>query len=424
MNDLDLMTNKFKIIADKSTSMMWIAGKDTQFNWFNKCWLKYRGRSLKMEVDNGWIEGIHEDDRQRYNEEYLQYFESCEPFLIEYRLRRFDGEYCWILDLATPLYDKEKIFIGYKGVCFDISLRKGLDEELRMDAMAFKSQQGMLITDDKNIVIRVNEAFTKLMGYRPEDIVGKNPNILRSGRHDSKFFTEMWRIVLSEGFWQGEIWNRCCDGELIPLLLAVTAVEDTSGNITHYVGSFADLSQRVEEESVLRSLAFYDPLTGLANRRLLSDRLELAFAKSARSKCFGALLFIDLDFFKALNDKLGHLVGDELLESVAKRLIDTMREEDTIARFGGDEFVVLLEDLGAHYDEAKRDSISLAEKLHLALNSPYTLNQEAQTEWDISASIGVTLFFGHESSGEAVLEKADKALYVAKKEGRNVVKFL
>jgi diguanylate cyclase (GGDEF)-like protein len=184
------------------------------------------------------------------------------------------------------------------------------------------------------------------------------------------------------------------------------------------------LSQQIAKESVLRDLAFYDPLTGLANRRLLSDRLDVAFSKSARSGSYGAVLFIDLDNFKAMNDKFGHARGDDLLETVASRLTKSIREEDTVARYGGDEFVVLLEDLGKNLEEAGNLAQLLAEKLHIALNILYTINLETPVDLNVSPSIGVTLFLGHDRSIDDTLERADKALYEAKNAGRDTVRFL
>ncbi|NOR71014.1 MAG: diguanylate cyclase [Methylomarinum sp.] len=207
----------------------------------------------------------------------------------------------------------------------------------------------------------------------------------------------------------------------MPLLLTITSVENEANITTHYVGCFTDISQRVKNENELHDLAFYDPLTGLANRRLMIDRLNVAFIKSARSLKYGAVLFIDLDQFKALNDQHGHSQGDVMLEKVADRLTVSMREGDTVSRFGGDEFVVLLDDVGDTNEKAQALALEIAEKLRIALNHPYTLHAPSMFEWSISPSIGVTLFINHEKSVETVLKEADQAMFVAKKAGRNRV---
>jgi len=232
----------------------------------------------------------------------------------------------------------------------------------------------------------------------------------------------MWQTLQRDGFWQGEIWNRRKNGEIFPEWLTITSVRDHKGKIKNYVGAFSDITQRVADETEIRNLAFYDPLTGLANRRLLTDRLGHAFATSLRSRSFGALLFIDLDHFKELNDTLGHAQGDRLLELVAERLSVSVREEDTVSRFGGDEFVVLLEGLDCDRGNAAGKAKAIAEKLRTELNVPYKLQATQANDWCCTPSIGVALFLGHDEDIDAVLAQADKALYAAKEAGRNTVR--
>jgi len=415
---------EFKSAADESPALIWLAGLDGLCIWFNKGWLEFTGRSLAQEQGNGWLERLHPDDSKTCIEQYLQHFNAREQFLIEYRLRRHDGQYRWILDSGTPYYDDEHNFQGYKGVCFDIIQRRDEESDIRIAAVAFEAQHAMIVTDASKVIIRANKAFTTLTGYSNEETLNSTPNILNSGRHDADFYAGLWKEIVSNGFWHGEIWNRCKDGDLFPVLLTITAVNDRNGITTHYIGSFSDLSQRIAEESKLRDLAFYDPLTRLANRRLLSDRLETAFTKSARSGNHGALVFIDLDDFKQVNDQLGHPAGDKLLELIASRLLLVMREEDTIARFGGDEFVVLLENLETDANEAKLSAIALAEKIRLALNAPYIINNDSTIKWESTVSIGVSLFLGQKHSIQSTLAKSDNALYKAKKSGKNQVHFL
>jgi len=298
-----------------------------------------------------------------------------------------------------------------------------IEEEGSIAAIAFESREAMVVTNADNIVIRVNRTFAQVSGYEAGEIVGKSLNLLKSGRHDADFFATMWRSIQQDGFWHGEIWNRRKNGEIFPALLTITAVHDHVGRITHYVGSFMDITRRVEDETEIRNLAFYDPLTGLANRRLLADRLGHAFAKSGRNRNYGAVLFIDLDRFKELNDTLGHAQGDRLLELAADRLTVGVREDDTVARFGGDEFMVLLEDLDLDKAVAADKAVAIAEKLRAALDVPYKLQQATYTkDWYCSPSIGVALFLDHDEDVDAVFARADKALYAAKEGGRNTVR--
>ncbi len=231
----------------------------------------------------------------------------------------------------------------------------------------------------------------------------------------------MWYELAQRGHWQGEIWNRRKNGEVFPEWLTITAVKDGAGAVTHYVSTFSDISDLKSAESEIHHLAFYDPLTGLPNRRLLLNRLEQARAAGQRSGEYGALLMVDLDHFKILNDTLGHDMGDGLLGAVAQRLRATIRAGDTASRTGGDEFVIMLEDLGRDEEAAAIAAEGVADKIREALAEPYAL--EGPHEYFSSASIGVSLFRGHEKSGEVLQKQADIALYRAKEAGRNAVRF-
>jgi diguanylate cyclase (GGDEF)-like protein/PAS domain S-box-containing protein len=260
-----------------------------------------------------------------------------------------------------------------------------------------------------------------LTGYAAEEAIGQMPNILKSGRHEPEFYRQMWESLKVNGHWQGEIWNRRKSGSIFPEWLTITAVRDESGRLTHYVSTFSDISDLKLAESEIHNLAFYDPLTALPNRRLLLDRLALSRIAGKRSLQFGALLIIDLDHFKNLNDTLGHDIGDHLLLEVARRLRTCIREGDTVARQGGDEFIVMLENLGRDEAGAGIEAEAVAEKIRQRLNVPYILN--GSTEHFHSASIGISLFCGHNKTTDSLLKQADIALYKAKEAGRNTIRF-
>jgi len=302
----------------------------------------------------------------------------------------------------------------------DITDRKNHDLDLRIAAIAFDSQEGMTVTDADNVILRVNRAFSEITGYSAEDAIGKTPAVLQSGRHDAQFYRGMWQQLESEKRWAGEIWNRRKNGEIYPEWLTITAVTDTEGKITNYIGAFSDTSERVAAEKKIRNLAFYDPLTKLPNRRLLMDRLQQAMASSNRNLGYGALLFIDLDNFKALNDTRGHDTGDQLLTQAAQRLQSCVRDGDTVARVGGDEFAVILQDLSEDEKQAATQVEMLAEKIRRALNQPYSLlgGQHHST-----SSIGISLFVDHEIGIEELLKRADTAMYEAKAAGRDTARF-
>jgi diguanylate cyclase (GGDEF)-like protein/PAS domain S-box-containing protein len=292
--------------------------------------------------------------------------------------------------------------------------------DLRIAAIAFESQEGMFITDAQNVILRVNRAFSEITGYSSEEVIGQTPRLLSSGRHDAAFYAEMRESIQHSRSWQGEIWNRRKNNQVYPEWLTITAVTDSSGAITHYVSTLTDISQRKASEEKIQYLAFYDSLTCLPNRRLLVDRLQQALASSARSERRGALLFIDLDNFKLLNDTLGHDKGDLLLQQVAQRLTASVREGDSVARLGGDEFVLLLDDLSENPNEAANQAEAVGEKILAALNQPYDL---AGHSYHSTPSIGVTLFAGHQSGVDELMKHADLAMYEAKNAGRNTLRF-
>jgi diguanylate cyclase (GGDEF)-like protein/PAS domain S-box-containing protein len=302
----------------------------------------------------------------------------------------------------------------------DITERKTAEVELRIAATAFESQEGMFITNAEMEILRVNRAFTKITGYEAQEAVGQNPRLLNSGRHDAAFFAEMMGSLERTGGWHGEIWNRRKNGEVYPEWLSITTVCDSLGKVANYVASLTDITARKVAEEEIRNLAFYDPLTRLPNRRLLLDRLQHAMASSARSQRYCALLFIDLDNFKTLNDSLGHDTGDLLLQQVAERLTNCVREADTVARLGGDEFVVILEDLSSNQTEASSQVESAVEKILASLGRMYRLESY---EIHSTPSIGITLFVDCRNSIDDLLRQADLAMYQAKAAGRNTWRF-
>ena len=229
-----------------------------------------------------------------------------------------------------------------------------IDEGLRISAVAFETSDAIMVTDANGNIIRVNQAFLDTTGYSPHEIIGKNPRIMNSGKHDKSFYNEMWRQLLQVGFWSGEIFDKRKNGEIYPKLAKITAVKDEQQRVTHYVAVYSDLSERKRSEAEIRNLAFYDALTKLPNRHLFVDRFSAALASAPRLNSYGAEMLIDLDRFKILNDTVGHECGDLLLIEVASRLHACVREMDTVARLGADEFIVLIENSSDDQDDASR----------------------------------------------------------------------
>ncbi len=295
--------------------------------------------------------------------------------------------------------------------------RQRAEDRLRQSAAVFEhTREGVLVTDTDLHITLVNRAFCDITGYTAQEVLGQSPSLLASGRHDREFFSEMWTNIKTAGHWQGEIWNRRKNGEVYPELLSISVVKNGLGQPANYVGVFADISKIKASEDRLDFLAHHDPLTRLPNRLLMNSRLEHAIEFAARSKQKLALLVIDLDRFKDVNDSYGHAMGDELLQQVADRLVTRLRSVDTLTRLGGDEFTVLLESI-AHEEDAAR----VANDIIAALGEPWWLSNGVQIS--IGASVGISLFPEHGHRAAELFQHADAALYRAKAEGRGRYKY-
>ena len=302
----------------------------------------------------------------------------------------------------------------------DIAERKRTEQTLRIAATAFDSQEAMLIADAQRLILQTNPAFARNTGYQATDLVGQNLDLLVSDRHDAAFYLDMWRSVYHTGLWQGEIWQTHADGQAYQKWLSISAVRDDEGKLVNYVGSQYDITERKLAENKINELAFFDQLTGLPNRTSLHERLRRIMASSVNDGSHAALLLIDLDYFKTINDTLGHDMGDALLRQVGQRLGDCVGTGDCVARLGGDEFVVLLAGLDrSRPDAATRVDLTSMQILS-ALDHPYLLNGVAHRS---TASIGVTLFNGDLFTPDVLMKQADLAMYKSKAEGRNAVRY-
>jgi diguanylate cyclase (GGDEF)-like protein/PAS domain S-box-containing protein len=410
-----------RALIDNFPFMVWLKDTDSNYLAVNKVLAQAFGESEpdsvigKNDFDfspNELAENYRKDDRsvlalnerKIVEEEYIDYL----------------GVRRWIETFKSPVIDDKGVMLGTVGFAQDISDRKKSEIDIRIAATAFESQECMMVTDAEGAILRINQAFIHYTGYTAEEAIGKNPRILKSDRHNANFYEAMWESINNTGVWVGEIWNRRKNGEVFPAHLSITVVRNAQDITTNYVSTFTDITLAKEAENEIKQLAFYDPLTGLPNRRLLQERLKPALASSQHSNRKGALLFIDLDNFKALNDTQGHDMGDLLLQQVAQRLESCVREGDTVARLGGDEFVVMLENLSEQTMDAAAQTEVIGNKILNVLNTPYQL---ATHEYHSTPSIGATLFIGHEQSIDDLLKQADIAMYQAKASGRNTLRF-
>ncbi|WP_374676302.1 EAL domain-containing protein [Ideonella sp.] len=353
----------------------------------------------------------------------LRALEAGHGVRVTLAAQRRDGGELW-LDLdVQPLHGQTGERAGFVMVGTDITERRRALADQRIAAIAFDAGDAVVITDARQVILKVNPAFTRITGYSEAEAVGQvTGRLLRSGRHDEAFYRGLWAVLQRDRHWQGEIWNRRKNGELYPEWLSITAVLDEDGQVANYVAVFADITQKKQADETIHQLAFYDPLTELPNRRLMRDRLGQALAHAARERRPLAVLFIDLDHFKALNDTRGHDVGDRLLQEVAHRLRACVRAADTVARLGGDEFVVILPDLSASPERAAAEAEMVAEKIRAALAQPYPVDEQG---WHCTPSIGIALLAGEAADAEAdeLLKRADTAMYEAKRCGRNTIRF-
>ncbi|MCF8179490.1 MAG: PAS domain S-box protein [Sulfuritalea sp.] len=334
----------------------------------------------------------------------------------ESRLRHKDGHEVWVRTTAHFMVDADGNVVGVEGTTHDNTRRRRIEEELRLAAKVFESSgEAIMITDAEGCMISVNRAFTRVTGYSETDAVGRNARLLSSSRHGREFFSDMWRELLGSGYWQGEMWNRRKNGEVFPEWLSISSVRNAEEKITHFVAIFSDISERKAAEEKIAFLAHHDPLTGLPNRLLLKDRLERAITHGERAGDKVALLFVDLDRFKAVNDTFGHLVGDTLLRDAAQRLLACVRDSDTVSRHGGDEFLVVLTDLNSSEVPAQ-----IAAKIMETLGEPFHIDAH---EAVISASVGIAVYPDDGADFDELLKKADTAMYHAKDSGRNVFRF-
>ncbi len=377
--------------------------------------LGYDGVTLPQLDGRRWSALLHPADRTLWEQAWARHVSGQRPLVeCEVRLQHRDGHWVTVrLRGQVVVRDDAGHPQRAAGIALDVSAERAQQQALALAEQVFNhTQEAILVTDLQQRIVRINEAFTRLTGYSSDEVLGRTPAVLASGRHDRAFFRTLWEALQTQGFWSGEIWNRRRDGSVMANWMSISAVRGPSGGVEAYVGLFHDITARKAGEAELRRAALFDPLTGLGNRVLLQDRLEQALARSQRNGTLLAVAVMDLDGFKPVNDTHGHAAGDRLLVALAQRLRQCTREVDTVVRLGGDEFVLLLPDLTRHADVEP-----LLERVLQAASTPF--EDEAGT-LHVSASIGVTFYPQTPPvDGATLLQQADHAMYAAKRAGRN-----
>lgn len=408
---------RWKFALEGSGEGVWDRNLQTGVAVFSKRYKEIYGFGEDDLVDHheAWDERIHPDDLPLVDADRAAYFSGKKQvYANERRMQCKDGSWKWILSRGMVVArDAQGRPLRMIGTHTDITERHQREEALRLAATVLSTMdEAVAVTDTDNKIVSVNPAFTAITGYLPGEVVGRNPRLLASGMHTPEFYREMWATLSEKGSWHGEIMNRGKNGRLFVEWLSIKQVRDEQGQTTHHVAVFSDISERKAAEEHMRHMAHFDALTGQPNRSLFADRLQQTIAKARRDKSRLALMFIDLDQFKPVNDLFGHHVGDLLLREVAGRLQTCLRREtDTVARMGGDEFVVILPEI-----EAVPAAAEVAKKILHALSQPFDI---AGHDIHISSSIGIAVFPEHAGDERQLLNRADEAMYRAKEGGRN-----
>lgn len=412
-NALRESEERFRLAMHGTRDGLWDWDLRTDHVYYSPGWksmLGYADHELANHLDT-WKSVCHPDDLAATLEHVQSLMAGqTEHYEAEFRLRHKDGEYRHILARAFLARDAAGAPQRLVGTHVDLTERIRTEAHLKKAAIVFdNTRDGIVITDRQARILTVNPAFTTITGYTEEEALGNNLNMLKSGRHDLRFYQRLWHELDTTGTWQGELWNRRKNAEIYLESLTISAITNQEGE-ARYIGIFADIT-KLRQTQELEQLAHHDTLTGLPNRLLLNSRLEHALERCRRQGVRGAVMFLDLDHFKEVNDRLGHGAGDQLLRRAAARLKERLRGSDTLARLGGDEFVIVLEDLPDAENAAE-----LAKTLVQRMASPFFLDGGQAV--NIGTSIGIALFPSDGTDPEQLIQRADAALYQAKAKGR------
>ena len=410
---LDQYHRLVQTLFDHSESLIYVFDENANCLMANKKTAQLLGCSVDKLIGRSRNDFVNSEDSVRHAKNDKEVLSTGKSLIIE---EEYVDEHGWnyqFLSHKFPLPDAKGRLYAVAGITTDITNLKKIESRLNLAMQVFsRGSEGILIADNHCRITYVNQAFEKITGYNQDEVIGHNPHILTSGRHNAAFWQTFWTSINEKGQWMGEIWNRRRDGEIYPQWISVSRVDTAANSDTEpqYIAVFRDITQQKQSEETIERLAFYDELTGCANRYLLRDRVRQKIVEMQKSAKAFALVFIDLDHFKDINDVYGHAIGDKLLQQVASRLFDHIRETDTLSRIGGDEFAILISDVNQEVLDHK------AQLLIELVVAPYLINE---TELNISASIGIACFPDHGDDYDTLLKHADIAMYAAKEAGRN-----
>jgi len=406
-------------VADNAPVMLWMTNQDGCLVFINERWQQASNSSEGEPIVSVFIENICPDDKERVRLILLQQKNKKAESVFQFRIMGDEEEYLYWSAYLIARYSKDGEYLGLICSTVDITQQKKLELETQLAARVFEhSLEGILISDADNKIVQTNQAFSILTGYSQAEVLNKNPRLLSSGVQGETFYKGMWKAIEDVGLWQGEVHNRRKNGEVFHEWLTIIAIKNEGQDITHHIAIFSDITEKKRAEKDINFLAHYDPLTRLPNRVLFNERMEHAIQQAVRNKHSVAVMFLDLDRFKAVNDSLGHAAGDKLLIKVAEDITHCIREVDTLARVGGDEFIILLEAMDPQ--GVYKDCPIVADKIIQKLSSEYILSG---SQAFIGVSIGISIFPHDGETIENLTQRADMAMYHAKDKGRNNFQF-
>ncbi len=403
-------------IIDTAPVRIFWKDRESRFLGCNSAFAKDAGaQSIQNLIGTDDYQWSWKSQAALYRQDDLKVIQSGKPHLTyEEPQTTPDGKTIWLRTSKVPLRNGDNEIIGVLGIYQDVTKQKQIIDSMRLAATIYQSSnEAIMVTDENDRIIQVNPAFTRITGFEMIDVLGKSPEIFRSGRHDAGFYRDMQQKLMDEDHWQGEIWDLRKDGCIQAKWLSISIIRHPNGRIHYHVTQFTDITEKKKQDELILSQANYDQLTGLPNRNLFKDRLEMEIKKSRRNGARLAVLFLDLDHFKDINDTLGHDKGDDLLSEVAARIKSCVDKPDTVARLGGDEFAIILSDWSG---DQRVESIAL--QIIKRLNKPFRFNQSL-SDYHISTSIGIVFYPQDGANMKSLMKHADQAMYAAKLEGRN-----
>jgi two-component system CheB/CheR fusion protein len=402
-------------IIDNVPNMIGYWGRDLRCRYANNAYSEWFG--IPPEKIVGMLfRDLTGEKLFAMNEVHIERALAGEPQRFERTLVKVNGSVGHIIGHYIPDVDADGEVRGFSIQASEVTVLKETEAKLKLAACVFENTlDGVLITDVNGTIISVNPGFTAITGYTPEDAVGKTPRILQSNRHDQAFYIALWKAIENDGQWHGEVWNRRKGGELYLQRMTISMVRSEDGEPMRYVSVFSDITTFWRKDEQIKHLAFHDALTDLPNRTLLMDRIDQKLLSARREKSHFALMFLDLDGFKRVNDQLGHHVGDDLLKSVALRLLALVRKSDTVARVGGDEFIFIL-----NSPQGKDDITDVANRIVSSISEPIEILGSAP---QIGVSVGIAMFPEHGDTATDLIRHADVAMYAAKSLGKNNIRF-